>query len=168
MQLAALSRQGHASATGPTLGEPTMGRTLLGILLGSIVMWLTIFCLELLGHALFPPPAGLDPQNPEHLKRIIADAPTGAMAMLVLAWAAGAFTGAWTAARIARHPRAAAVLIALVVMSGVIGMMLIVPEHPKWVSGLGLLLPIPVALIAARVAGWRGKGFAEVIGPLAP
>lgn len=134
-----------------------MGRTLLGILLGAIVMWLTIFCLEFLGHALFPSPAGLDPQNPEHLKRIVAEAPVGAMITLVLAWTAGAFTGGWTAARLARHPRAAAVLIALVVMSGVIGMMLIVPEHPKWVSALGLLLPVPVALLAARVAGWREK-----------
>lgn len=134
-----------------------MGRTLLGILLGAIVMWLTIFGLEFLGHALFPPPAGLDPQNPEHLARIIAEAPLGAMAMLVLAWTAGAFTGAWTAARIARHPRTAALLIALVVMSGVIGMILMVPEHPKWISALGLLLPIPVALIAAKVAQWREK-----------
>lgn len=134
-----------------------MGRTLLGILLGAIVMWLTIFGLEFLGHALFPPPAGLDPRNPEHLQRIIADAPVGAMAMLVLAWTVGAFTGAWTAARIARHPRAAAVLIALVVMSGVIGMILMVPEHPKWIAALGLLLPLPTALIAARVAQWREK-----------
>lgn len=134
-----------------------MGRTLLGILLGAIVMWLTIFCLEFLGHALFPPPAGLDPQNPEHLKRIVAEAPIGAMVTLVLAWTAGAFTGAWTAARLARHPRAAAVLIALVVMSGVIGMMLIVPEHPKWVSALGLLLPVPVALVAAKLAQRREK-----------
>jgi hypothetical protein len=132
-----------------------MGRTLLGILLGAIVMWLTIFGLEFLGHALFPPPAGLDPRNPEHLQRIIADAPVGAMAMLVLAWTVGAFTGAWTAARIARHPRVAAVLIALVVMSGVIGMILMVPEHPKWVAALGLLLPLPTALIAARVALWQ-------------
>jgi hypothetical protein len=134
-----------------------MGRTLLGILLGAIVMWLTIFCLELLGHALFPPPAGLDPQNPEHLKRIVAEAPVGAMITLVLGWTAGAFTGAWTAARLARHPRAAAVLIALVVISGVIGMMLIVPEHPKWVSALGVVLPVPVALVAAKIAGWREK-----------
>lgn len=134
-----------------------MGRTLLGLVLGAVVMWLTIFCLEFLGHALFPPPAGLDPQNPEHLARIIAESPIGAMVMLVLAWTAGTFTGAWTAARLARHPRTTSVLIALIVMSGVIGMILIVPEHPKWVSALGLLLPVPVALIAAKVAQWRGK-----------
>jgi len=134
-----------------------MGRTLLGIVLGAIVMWLTIFAIEFLSHALFPPPVGLDPQNPEHLKRIIGEAPIGAMAMLVLAWTTGAFTGGWTAARIAHHPRAAAVLIALVVISGVIGMIVIVPEHPKWVSALGVLLPIPVALIATKVAQWREK-----------
>jgi hypothetical protein len=134
-----------------------MGRTLLGILLGAIVMWLTIFCVETLGHALFPPPAGLDPQNPEHLKRIIAEAPAGAMAMLVLAWTAGAFTGGWTAARLAHHPRAASLLIALVVISGVIGMMMIVPEHPTWVAASGLLLPVPIALIASRLAQRREK-----------
>jgi hypothetical protein len=49
------------------------------------------------------------------------------------------------------------VLIALVVMSGVIGMMMMVPEHPKWVSALGVVLPVPVALVAAKIAGWREK-----------
>ena len=134
-----------------------MGRTILGMLVGLLTMWLTVAALEFLGHAMFPPPAGLDPQNPEHLQMIFAAAPVGAFVMLVVAWAGGSFVGGWVAARIARHARAAAVAVALFVMAGVAGMIVIVPEHPTWVAALGFLLPIPVALIAARFAARREK-----------
>ena len=60
-----------------------MGRTILGMLIGVVTMMFTVYALEFLGHALYPPPSGLDPKNPEHLQMIIAAAPTGAMAMLV-------------------------------------------------------------------------------------
>jgi hypothetical protein len=106
---------------------------------------------------MFPPPAGLDPQNPEHLQMIFAAAPVGAFVMLVVAWAGGSFVGGWVAARIARHARASAVAVALFVMAGVAGMIVIIPDHPTWVAALGLLLPIPVALIAARFAARREK-----------
>ena len=134
-----------------------MGRTILGMLMGLVTMWLTVAALEFLGHALFPPPPGLDPTNPEHLQQIIAAASIGALAMLVLAWVGGAFVGAWVGARIARHTRAAAIAVALFVMAGVVGMFMIVPDHPGWVSALGLLLPIPLALMAATLAGRREK-----------
>jgi cyanate permease len=116
-------------------------------------MWLTIFVLEFIGHALFPPPPGLNPQSQADLATIIAQAPGGAMAMLVVAWIAGAFTGGYTAARIShRHKRGAAVAVAVLVMLGVCGMIWLVPNHPVWVSALGLLLPIPAALLAAGLA----------------
>lgn len=129
-----------------------MARTILAVLAGAVVMWLTIFALEFAGHAMFPPPAGLDPKQQADLAVIVAQSSTGAMAMLVIAWLAGAFTGGYTAARISHHhKRAAAVTIALLVMAGVVGMIWLVPNHPVWVSALGLLLPIPVSLIAHRV-----------------
>lgn len=134
-----------------------MGRTILGMLVGILTMMLTVYSFEFLGHVLYPPPTGLDPKNPEQLQMIIADAPVGAMLMLVFAWVAGAFVGGWVAARIGRHARAAAIAIALFVMAGVAGMIVMIPDHPRWVSTLGLLLPIPVALIAARLAGRKEK-----------
>lgn len=75
----------------------------------------------------------------------------------MLGWTAGAFVGGWVGARVARHARAAAIAVALFVMAGVAGMMVMVPDHPKWVAVLGLVLPIPVALVAARLAGRREK-----------
>ena len=82
----------------------------------------------------------------------MAQAPAGAMAMLVVAWIAGAFTGGLTAAKLShRHKRGAAIAVALLVMAGVCGMIYLVPDHPVWVSALGLILPIPAALLAVRV-----------------
>lgn len=133
-----------------------MGRTILAVLAGAVVMWLTIISLEFASHALYPPPPGLDPKNQAQLAAIIAQAPFGAMAMLVLAWVGGAFTGGLTAALVSRqHKRGAAIAVALLVILGVVGMIWLVPNHPVWVSALGLLLPIPAALFASRLAARR-------------
>lgn len=136
-----------------------MGRTILAVIAGLVVMWLTIFALEFVGHAMFPPPPGLNPQSQADLAAIMAQAPTGAMAMLVVAWIAGAFTGGFTAAKISHnHKRGAAIAVALFVMAGVCGMIFLVPDHPLWVSALGLILPVPAAMLAARLATGQTSG----------
>jgi hypothetical protein len=139
-------------------GATTMLRTILGVFAGLVVMFLAIMGIEFIGHVLYPPPPGLDPMVPEQLQRIMATQPVAALALVVVAWVAGAFLGGWVAARIARaHPRIAAVLVALVVMAGVVGMIVQMPLHPKWMGVLGLLLPVPAALLAARLARPRGS-----------
>lgn len=76
--------------------------------------------------------------------------------MVVLAWVAGAFGGGWTAARVSRvWPRTTAAVVALVVVAGVVGMIVQLPEHPRWMAVLGLLLPIPAALAGAKLARSR-------------
>ena len=130
-----------------------MGRTILGMLAGVVVMFVTIMGIEAVGHLAYPPPPGLDPMNPAHeaaFAQFVLQMPPMAKAMLVLAWVAGAFVGGLVAAKIARHQNAAAIFVALVVMSGVVGMIMKVP-HPTWLAAAGLLLPIPVALLAARL-----------------
>lgn len=134
-----------------------MGRTLLGIVLGMVAMWLTTFTVEFASHALYPPPPGLDPRDPKTMEIILATAPLVSLVLLVLAWTLGAFVGGWVAGRIARHPRIAATCVALLVMFGVAGMIVLFPGHPKWVSTLGLLLPIPAALLGAKLAQYRAK-----------
>ena len=131
-----------------------MLRTILGVLAGVVVMFVVITAIEALGHVVYPPPAGLDPMNPAHeaaFAKFVSTLPFAAKAMLAVAWTVGAFAGGFVAARIARHPRGAAVLVALMVMSGVVAMVIRVP-HPSWLAAAGLLLPIPAALLAARLA----------------
>lgn len=130
-----------------------MGRTILGMLVGVVVAVLAIVAMEMLGHSFYPPPAGLDPTDPANeaaFAQFVATMPFGGKVMVLLAWLVGTFAGALAGAKIARHQTAAALLVALVVMSGVIGMIMKVP-HSTWLNILGLLLPIPVALLAARL-----------------
>lgn len=134
-----------------------MLRTILGIILGIVAAMISISGFESIGHLLYPPPPGLDPNDLAQLDSIVATAPVGAMAMLVAGWCLGTVIGSGIAARIARHPRVAAVVVALVVMSGVIGMAFLLPSHPTWVAVLGTLLPIPLALAMAKVVGRREK-----------
>ena len=133
-------------------------RAILGVAAGLVTMFLVIMGIEFLGHVLFPPPPGLDPMNPADLGTIMASQPVAALALVVLAWVAGAFAGGWVAARVARDwPRVAAVLVSVVVIAGVVGMIVQLPEHPRWMSILGLLLPIPAALLGARFARQRAR-----------
>lgn len=133
-----------------------MGRAILGVLAGLATMFIVIMCIEYVGHMVYPPPPGLDPMVTEDLAAIMAAQPAAAKAFVVVAWVVGAFAGGWVAAKISRtYPRAAAVIVALVVMAGVVGMILHLPGHPQWMAALGLLLPIPAALLGARLAGPR-------------
>ena len=131
-------------------------RFVLGMLLGIVAMFVVITGVQFLGHRLYPPPPGLDPMRPDDLSVILAQQPVAALSFVVLAWALGAFAGGWVAARISRRwPRTAAIVVSLVVMLGVVEMIQQVPGHPQWLAILGLVLPIPMALLAARLARSR-------------
>ena len=91
---------------------------------------------------------------------VVQTLPVGAMVFVVVAWVIGAFDGGFVAALIARngHPRAAAVVPALMVMAGVVGMIVKMPGHPLWMAVVGLLLPIPAALAGAWLAARAAAG----------
>ena len=129
-----------------------MGRTILGILAGLVVAWLAMTICEFASLFLHRPPVGLDLRDPQALAAHIAAAPLSAM--LVVGWALAAFVGAWVAARIARHRRAAALVIGLLVLAGVIANIAMIP-HPLWMTVAGLALPLPLAWLAARIASPR-------------
>lgn len=132
-----------------------MTRTILGMLAGAITAIVVIMGIEALGHVVYPPPAGLDAGNPADMAAVIAASSTAALAFVLAAWLLGTFVGASVGARIARHPRAAAFLVALVVMTGVGAMIVKVPQHPQWLSAFGFMLPLPLAWVAARLFGAR-------------
>ena len=131
-----------------------MGRTILGAVAGLVVAFFTIMLVEFASHAAYPPPPGLDPMVTADMAQIMATLPQGAMLLVVGAWLMGAFDGGFVAALIARgqRPRVAAIVPALMVMAGVVGMIVQMPAHPKWMSIAGLLLPIPAALAGAALA----------------
>lgn len=130
-----------------------MARTLLALLAGLVVMVLTVFLVESAGHLMYPPPPGVDVTNPEALKTLIQSLPVAALAFVVVAWALGAFAGAFVACRIARqHRTALAVAIGAVMIALSAATMVMIP-HPVWMIVLGVALPLPMAWLAMQLAG---------------
>ena len=128
-------------------------RFVLGVIAGTVVMFVVIMLIEFLGHQVWPPPPGLDPRNTQDMATVLATAPIGALASVVVAWVAGAFSGGAVAAWISRRwPRSAAIVVACCVLLGVVGMILMMPGHPTWMAALGILLPVPAALLGAWFA----------------
>ena len=135
-----------------------MLRTLGGAVLGIVVAMLTITAVELLGHQVYPPPPGLNPMEPADMQRLLDLLPPGAKGFIVAAWTTGALLGGLAAGAVARHPRLAALIPALLVMTGVVMVSLQMPGHPRWMAVAGLLLPIPAALAGAALAGRLRRG----------
>jgi hypothetical protein len=128
-----------------------MGRTILGILAGLVVAWVAMTACEFASLFLHRPPAGLDLRDPQALAAHIAAAPLSAMLVVIAGWALAAFAGGWVAARIARHRMAAALIIGVLVLAGVIANNAMIP-HPLWMTVAGIVLPLPLAWLAARAA----------------
>ena len=78
-------------------------RMLLAIVGGLVVAMITIGVVEAAGHALFPPPAGLDAADPADQARMIDALPVQAKIAVVVAWFLGSLAGAATAIAIARR-----------------------------------------------------------------
>ena len=130
-----------------------MWRTILGLFAAMVVATLVMLCVEGAATALFPP-AGGPPRTAADLARLVATAPWGLKAMVVGGWALASLAGGWVAAKIARHPRAAAWITGLLVVVGCVLNAVSIP-HPLWMNALGVLLPLPLALLGARLARRR-------------
>jgi hypothetical protein len=127
-------------------------RTILAILAGLLVALATIVALEYLGMSLFPLPAGVTLEDEADLARLVAEAPTGKLLWVALGWALAALLGGWTAARLSHdHRRIAALCVGGLMVVGVAATVAAIP-HPGWMVAAGLLLPLPLAWLAARLA----------------
>ena len=134
-----------------------MLRTLLGIIVGLVSAMLLIFALEAAGMMVFPPPVGLQLNNEADLAQLVAQSSPGKKSWVVFGWALASFVGGWVAARIGRrYPRAAALSVAVLIMIGTVMNAMVIP-HPMWMNALGVLLPVPLALLGARLAQPRGE-----------
>lgn len=129
-----------------------MLRTLLGIIVGLVTALLLIFALEAAGMMVFPPPPGLQLNDEADHARLVASSSTGKKAWVIFGWALASFVGGWMAARISRlYPRIAALAVAALIMVGTVMNAMVIP-HPMWMNVLGVLLPVPLALLGARLA----------------
>jgi hypothetical protein len=127
-------------------------RSIAAIVVGLIVTVLTISIIHAIGHRLFPLPEGIDPHDTEALKKAIPSLPAGAFLMVVVAWEGGAFAGSFVSALIAGRARIwHALPNGLFVLAASIAMFYHLP-HPDWTIVAGLLMPMPMSMLAGKLA----------------
>jgi len=74
---------------------------ILAVILGLVTLFVVVFAGEFVGHTIFPPPPGLNPNDLESIKANIDKIPAGSFVSVLVGWAVAAFAGGWVAARIA-------------------------------------------------------------------
>lgn len=133
-------------------------RMAMGIIAGIVVAFLCVFAVEWVGHGLYPPPAGLDVNDPADQARLMEAMPAAAKALVLLGWFAGALAGAWTANRIAGRGIAGWIVALLVIAAGIATMVMI--PHPAWMWAGGIALPLLGAWMADRISARRAPAAA--------
>ena len=124
-------------------------RSLLAVVAGLIVAMLIIAGVEAIGHALFPPPPGLDISRAADQERIMEALPLQAKLVVVIAWFLGSLAGAMAAIAISRR-----VLPAWIVAVAIAGLGLWTTQmfpHPDWMLASAVVLPLVAVLVAKRL-----------------
>jgi len=124
-------------------------RNVFAVVFGVAVAVFAIMAVEMIGHALYPPPAHLRLDDPKAIRDYVENAPFLALAFVPVAWAAGAFCGGAVAALLAagRRTQRFGLMVGTVLLVASAMNLWVIP-HPVW-----LILATPFACL---IPGWFG------------
>lgn len=124
-------------------------RGLVAVIAGLAAAMLVTAGVEAAGHALFPPPPGLDLNRPEDQGRIMAAIPLAAKIAVVSAWFLGSLAGACAAIAIARRVLPAWIVAVVIACLGLWTTRMF--PHPDWMLASAVVLPLVAVLVAKRL-----------------
>jgi len=125
-------------------------RNVIAILLGLMVSVIVVGTVEMVGHAVYPPPADTDLEDPEAVKELMANAPAPALMFVVAAWGLGLFAGVFVAAILGGEQAGFCVSVLSLVFLSMVVMMLVQIPSPGWFNAAGI-----VVLVPAGFGGWN-------------
>ena len=121
-----------------------MLRNVLGFVAGFLVAGTIVGIIQAIGHQVYPPPPGMNPNDPESIKAYMDQIPTGALLFVLGAWILGTLGGTFVATLVAQQaPRMAAAAVAGMMLLSSVHMMVAIPS-PGWFWA-GALVGVPFA-----------------------
>ena len=143
-------------------------RSILAVVVGWIVSAVVMTAIHFLSVVIHLPPgenSALEmmkrlSEDSEAMKAWLNAAPASAMFSVLAAWQAGAFIGGLVCALIAGRARVLhAAIIGILVLFGTIANFFDMKSkydftHPDWMIVAGLLLPIPISLVAGKLVSY--------------
>ena len=129
-----------------------MIRKVSSIMFGLIIAVTLVIVVQMIGHALYPPPAGTDFNDPESVRAMMDSVSPMSLVIVIVSYVLGTFGGGLLAALVAREtPALYAAVIAAFVMLGTILNLFSIP-HPLWFSVSAVVSIVATALITGRIA----------------
>lgn len=107
--------------------------------------------VQMISHQLYPPPTGIDFNDPDQLAAFMDQVPLGAKLWVVASWAIGMMTGAGIGLFLSGRTMWVATA-AIVGLMGATSMNFFMIPHPVWMIAGAFLVAILVWLGAKRVA----------------
>jgi hypothetical protein len=105
--------------------------------------------IEVLGHRVYPFPAGLDPNDHQALASFMKTAPLGAWLFVLAAYAVGSFAGGASGTWLGSKPWICWVTGGLFMIMGLIG--LLMRSNPVWFWVVSLALYLPASWAGGRL-----------------
>lgn len=131
-----------------------MIRNFLAVIAGLVVAGASLVLLELVVHAIHPPPVDYELYDRIALEELMLSTPPWVYVAIMIAHVVGAFLGAWITAVISqgRWQLGLAMIVGFLLMLGGSSNLLMIP-HPFWAW-----LEVPLYLVAAWAGGKLGMG----------
>ncbi|MCB0408726.1 MAG: hypothetical protein KDD29_00805 [Flavobacteriales bacterium] len=107
-----------------------MGKSVLAVLLGLLASFVVVAAIEYLGHALYPLSEQIDVNETEALKKLMENAPFGALFMVLIAHLFGGAASVFTTIKIAKKSGPAYVVAILFFLLTISNLFMI--PHPIW------------------------------------
>lgn len=125
-----------------------MGRNIGAGVAGVVIAVLAVWLVQMIGHAVYPPPAGLDVNDLEAMKDYVAALPLGALLFVIASYFVGTLAGTCAACAIGTMlPRVFAILVGCLMLIATAMNVAMIP-HPTWF--------IVVAVAAIAIGAWLG------------
>ena len=129
-----------------------MIRNVVAALAGLATALGLIYLIEMLGHRIYPPPAGMDFSDVDAMGPYIASMPTPALLFPMFAWFIGTFVGVLVACSIGTANRYVfAAIVGMLVLAGTITNLIWIP-HPLWFSICAVAGVVASAWLAMHLA----------------
>lgn len=131
-----------------------MLRLILGIVVGLVVGAGLVYGLQMLGHAIWPLPEGIDTRDPAQMQNLRDLMPPIAVAWVAVAYGIAAFGGASLANVVAQGRIAAGWAVTAVLFALTVWTLFVIP-HPLWFVGLAVTLYLVAGIAAQALFGKR-------------
>jgi len=129
-----------------------MIKRIAGVAFGAIIAVALIIVVQMIGHAVYPPPPGIDFGDPASVATMMSKVPDGALLFVILSYVTGAFGGGMLAALVAREtPMLYAAIVGALVLVGTVMNLFAIP-HPTWFAVTAIVGIVATSLATGRLA----------------